>query len=566
MPITRSHGNVNKTAATKRTVSDVLPNTEDNEQTMKRAKKSTHQQQCSASPVTPPIGPRKCTNEHPGHLIGKQGRHTKGEIAIEKAKKEAKVKATAATKADAVAQLVEMEVDQELEEAARCQCVLRHQPSVLDVLANNSGEDFNWSEAEDDKEIHSNSEEELAPTSHGCVAGSKQVKGHKPKDKRALLAQVAEQKEVVRGKKGGAKKGVTAFLPLTSGLKEGLKEKAKLNHSLIQDDSMVGGLNDEDALSVRPQFEKRKQGSVNVVIASISDSNDSGNESTPVCGSNAKTARGPTQTNKAVYKVPAERKPVAKMGKLKAAIVPKASNRINTVKSEVVEIPSALNHLLKIVHKVFKKMFPDVQYKPVHKDVFHHTIYDNLQTIRSNLARTTLGNVITFLSEMSKQEVKEWVVWTRAARLGELVYKDPCPPGCSLVKGAPNFKKPKGLLMTPFVINLTAPYLKYMHSSLIDYGHPRGLIALILVSLEHGVQAFKKNREYEDPGPFNSGHKALLTEYIESVDTFNKWQEFYQACKFTKANSESEAVLTVDVSQTDIGRHALNFSSSPIKG
>ena len=51
---------------------------------------------------------------------------------------------------------------------------------------------------------------------------------------------------------------VTMFLPLTSGLKEGLKEKAKLNHGLIQDDSMVSGLNDEDASSAQPQFEKRK--------------------------------------------------------------------------------------------------------------------------------------------------------------------------------------------------------------------------------------------------------------------------------------------------------------------
>ena len=51
---------------------------------------------------------------------------------------------------------------------------------------------------------------------------------------------------------------VTTFLPLTSGLKEGLKEKVKLNHGLIQDDSMVGGLNNEDVLSAWLQFEKRK--------------------------------------------------------------------------------------------------------------------------------------------------------------------------------------------------------------------------------------------------------------------------------------------------------------------
>jgi hypothetical protein len=37
--------------------------------------------------------------------------------------------------------------------------------------------------------------------------------------------------------------------------------------------------------------------------------------------------------------------------------------------------------------------------------------------------------------------------------------------------------------MTPFVINLAKPYLKYMNNSLVDYGHPCGLIALIIVSV-----------------------------------------------------------------------------------
>ena len=60
--------------------------------------------------------------------------------------------------------------------------------------------------------------------------------------------------------------------------------------------------------------------------------------------------------------------------------------------------------------------------------------------LRSNLAHAGLASIMTYLSEMTKEEVKDWVVWTCAARLGELVYKEPCPPGYSLVKGAPNFK------------------------------------------------------------------------------------------------------------------------------
>jgi hypothetical protein len=39
--------------------------------------------------------------------------------------------------------------------------------------------------------------------------------------------------------------------------------------------------------------------------------------------------------------------------------------------------------------------------------------------------------------------------------------------------------------MTAFVINIAKPFLGYMNSSLIDYGPPRGLIALILVAVSH---------------------------------------------------------------------------------
>jgi hypothetical protein len=48
---------------------------------------------------------------------------------------------------------------------------------------------------------------------------------------------------------------------------------------------------------------------------------------------------------------------------------------------------------------------------------------------------------------------------------------------------SPLMKKPKGLFMTDFVINLAEPHLKNIRASLIDHGHPRGLMALILVAV-----------------------------------------------------------------------------------
>ena len=179
--------------------------------------------------------------------------------------------------------------------------------------------------------------------------------------------------------------------------------------------------------------------------------------------------------------------------------------------------------LLNIVRTAFTKAFPDLAYVPQCKDIFHHTvspdsmysltcslypiqIYDNIQTNRSNTARYAIQAVTIHLDGMPVDEVSSWVTWTRAVRLGELIYSHPCPEGSSIVKGAPNFvvcplrlcfsrldtnppylKKPQGLFMTNFVTDLARPHLQYMNTSLIDYGHPRGLLALILVGVSHLV-------------------------------------------------------------------------------
>jgi hypothetical protein len=51
------------------------------------------------------------------------------------------------------------------------------------------------------------------------------------------------------------------------------------------------------------------------------------------------------------------------------------------------------------------------------------------------------------------------------------------------------------------------------------------------MQLERAVRSFETG-EFEDPGTFNSNYKALLTEYLESMNAFSKWDDFYAACDF----------------------------------
>jgi len=64
---------------------------------------------------------------------------------------------------------------------------------------------------------------------------------------------------------GSSQCGSVTSLPLASGLKDSVKAKVKLNEDLQLQEDIMGGLSDDHALSVRPQFEKRKAGFVNMV-------------------------------------------------------------------------------------------------------------------------------------------------------------------------------------------------------------------------------------------------------------------------------------------------------------
>jgi hypothetical protein len=146
----------------KRNISEVLSGDEGDTLTKELAPtgkvaRQRRKRQRSASPVISPKGPRKRTNEHPG-LIGKKTRRTKAEVAAEKAAKEAKAKALQVKKAEAMASLATMEMDQESTEAEQRRRIIRRQPSVWDVTTYNASEEFDLGflgETDDDSDTNS---------------------------------------------------------------------------------------------------------------------------------------------------------------------------------------------------------------------------------------------------------------------------------------------------------------------------------------------------------------------------------------------------------------------------
>ncbi|KIL57450.1 hypothetical protein M378DRAFT_16235 [Amanita muscaria Koide BX008] len=592
--------------------------------------------QAPALPKSPVVGQRKRTTEHPG-LVGKVTRRSKQEVAAEQAEKAAKIKAEVQRKLEAKERLAAMEIDSTVTERSRKKNVLRRQYAMLDVTASSDRKDLDKhhdSNGGDTDPVDTNTDDNQDDSdniSDGAATAKEDdiKKTHKP-TKRALLNEVGQLKrEIVKSKVATRKLDPTA-LPAATGFRDSWRKPTKT----IKKDAepVIGGLKDDDALSVQPNFDpKVGRRRKNDYVEYESDGKETETEAPPT--KRAKQNRRHVSTRVETLAVPSSEEsgtenkqtkikqgavPPGKPSRFKTTIVPKQGNNTNLVKAEAVtsnstmvttsthlaqiraakrfrDLPSSFTNstmikqfrstcyhgwmasddlfdgftiesdiLLGIVRTVFSKVFPDSAYIPSVRDVFHQTIYDNIQTNRSNTAHHAIQAVTMFLSELSQDEVKDWVDWTRAVRLGELIYKEPCPPGSNIIKGTSNFVKPQGLLMTSFVIDLAKPYLHYMNSSLIDYGYPRGLVALILVALERAARTFETG-VYKDPGQFSGNFHGSLIEYIRSVDTFTKWDNFYAVCDFAlkKASKRRKSTLNmVETSQIDIGRRDLNFSSS----
>ena len=103
---------------------------------MKPPRKCTTRR-ASISPTPLLSTPRKRTNERPG-LIGKVTRRSKEEVAAEKAAKIAKKKAEADEKMKAKERLATMELETAAAERTQKKNVLRHLPSILNHMEEDS--------------------------------------------------------------------------------------------------------------------------------------------------------------------------------------------------------------------------------------------------------------------------------------------------------------------------------------------------------------------------------------------------------------------------------------------
>ena len=81
--------------------------------------------------------------------------------------------------------------------------------------------------------------------------------------------------------------------------------------------------------------------------------------------------------------------------------------------------------------------------------------------------------------------------------------------------------------------------------------------------MERASRAFDTGKLVK-PTAFNSDYNALFQEYLQSIDKFNHWDEFYSKCGIDRTPKGKKS-SAADLSLVEIGRGDLNFSSSPAK-
>ncbi|KAF4610138.1 hypothetical protein D9613_010218 [Agrocybe pediades] len=124
---------------------------------------------------------------------------------------------------------------------------------------------------------------------------------------------------------------------------------------------------------------------------------------------------------------------------------------------------------------------------------------------------------------------------------------------------------PGGRLLSPFIIQLATPLLSFSVGSVINGGHPKGLIALIMAALERAVKHISMpSVGLDDFSKEHWGEKVRVYYHSLSNIPESRWQELRYLCSSKRVQEEEEA-HAADLSIMDAARPFVFDFSSPKK-
>ncbi|KAF9010817.1 hypothetical protein BDQ17DRAFT_1322594 [Cyathus striatus] len=230
--------------------------------------------------------------------------------------------------------------------------------------------------------------------------------------------------------------------------------------------------------------------------------------------------------------------------------------------------------LVLTVQTIIDSIVPEHGYK-VKEDgcPVYHRAYCRLQEVRSQIGIRALHVVKKYFEQeefvtAGPDMIRPYALW--ALRYdGPAIFGDPNPK--EIQSGNPEYKKPRDIFGSAFIINTIRPFWRSLAS--MQEGcpaeYPKGLVAMGTAAVECAFECYITGR-FTPPGRFkNELIKEMVCDYIEHAKmlTDRRWRKLAASCGVEFEDSEEPAAMEDMLDETAglrSNRRLLYERSSPV--
>ncbi|KIJ91410.1 hypothetical protein K443DRAFT_14424 [Laccaria amethystina LaAM-08-1] len=367
-----------------------------------------------------------------------------------------------------------------------------------------------------------------------------------------------------------------------------------------------GGLDDEDAFSVRPTFACTKVPHLRVrsqPLPAAKDLNRDHSRRNDLVLIQEERNDQPAPPTKAKNTVTKPAKPTQRHQSKAAPImnaVPTRSNFGNSLDRFLkdrrwakVFIPS-LTHALYVsrepfkyfatdspvflttVQTIFDKVFSDADVVLSTGDPINAKAFDRIKSRRSKLGSAIVDFIKKhfespgFTSEPTN--IREYVRWALHPG-GPAYYAKPTPKDCKVALDHPDFVTPDGFLESQFIAPFAEQHINFAKNSILDppiskKNPPEGLYAMILISVERGFTAHI-NGGFTAPPHFNHDNCWWpLQDFLKNIEKIkeSRWKAILQFhCVDEDETVDNDDDKEANQSMISAYRAGMYIPSSPLK-
>ncbi|KAH9028283.1 hypothetical protein EDB85DRAFT_1892584 [Lactarius pseudohatsudake] len=222
--------------------------------------------------------------------------------------------------------------------------------------------------------------------------------------------------------------------------------------------------------------------------------------------------------------------------------------------------------LLKTVQMVLDVVHPHHSYVVTTESKLYQNAYDRLVEKRSDFGARALEIVDRVFKQTeyldNARAVSQYAKWATEID-GPGLWKVPSPPG--LLSTDDDYVKPQDIFKSQYMIDILQRLIKkpIENSRLVEYGHPKGAVALAAAGIERAFSAFESGQKVRTRPFSRDGHGEVVADYMKNLKKLSerRWESMLIAYGIVEEGQVQASPSKA--SSLESMRHALYIPSSP---